>query len=571
MRLRITKCKNCNIYYVIKTIYVDKKEKTITIERLGNDDDLKKKANGEDPILWAKKYIEKLNKEEKEKTRKIMIPKFQNKLVEKNTDFLFNCGYLFLEKIYYELRLDKICKSIGNRHKFEYNLNDILSKLIYSRIIYPSSKLKTYDLSRKFIEQPNFSLNDLYRSLDIIAKESDYIQSQIYKNSANVIDRNSKILYYDCTNYFFEIEKESGLKQYGPSKEHRPNPIVQMGLFIDGNGIPLAFCINPGNQNEQLSLTPLEEKILKDFELSKFIVCTDAGLSSAQNRKFNSLNDRAFITAQSVKKLKGQIKEWALSSKGWKIVSGSQEYDISKLDEEKYKDTVFYKETSLDAKESKVPQRLIVTFSFKYKNYLKTIRENQINRAIKALTDKNIRLDKVNLNDYRRFIKKESITNDGEVAENQAYSLNQDQIDKEAIYDGYYAVCTNLDGNVSDIININKRRWEIEESFRIMKTEFKSRPVYLSDDERIKAHFTTCFLSLLIYRILEKKLDEKYTCDEIIDCLRNMNLLRVDEGYLPSYIRNNLTDQLHEKMGFRTDYEIVSNSEIKNILKLIKK
>ena len=243
-----------------------------------------------------------------------MVQYSPTKLTEKEQQRSFNGGYLFLQKIYHELGFHKICEEISRRHKFTYNLDSILSRLLYGRIIFPDSKLSTFNLSSRFLEKPDFEIQHIYRALEVISKETDFIQSELYKNSLKLSKRNTGILYYDCTNYFFEIEQEQGLKQYGYSKEHKPNPIVQMGLFMDGDGIPLAFSITKGNTNEQLTLRPLEEKILDDFKLSKFVVCTDAGLASNANRKFNDQGDRAFITTQSVKKLKNHLKEWTLST-----------------------------------------------------------------------------------------------------------------------------------------------------------------------------------------------------------------------------------------------------------------
>ena len=344
---------------------------------------------------------------------------------------------------------------------------------------------------------------------------------------------------------------------------------------MDGDGIPLAFNITPGNTNEQTTLTPTEQKILDDFKLSKFIVCTDAGLASTANRKFNDKEDRAFITTQSVKKLKKHLKEWALSPTGWKLNNDTKQYDISKLEDtsesiEKYKNKVFYKERWI--KENGLEQKLIVTFSLKYKFYQQRIRNNQIERAQKAMKNKSFKLDKINQNDFKRFITKTSVTKDGEVAEKKILSLNTNQIEKEQIYDGFYGVCTNLEDNAEEIIKVNQRRWEIEESFRIMKSEFKARPVYLSRDDRIIAHFTTCFLSLVLHRYLEKELNEKYTASEIIDTLREMNLSQIDEiGYIPVYTRTDITDYLHETFNFRTDSEITTKKIMKKILKNSKK
>lgn len=570
MRLQIIKSKNAQSLYVVKSVYHNKKRTNKVVEKLGTYENLKESLN-EDPIKWAKNYVEKLNQQEKEGTRNILVKYNPTKIIEKNQQNSFNGGYLFLEKIYYELGLNNICKDISKKYKFEYDLDNILSRLVYGRIIFPASKLATNDLSKRFIEQPNFELQHIYRALEVISKETDFIQSELYKNSLKVSKRNTNILYYDCTNYFFEIEEESGLRQYGPSKEHRPNPITQMGLFMDGDGIPLAFNISSGNTNEQVTLTPLEEKILEDFKLSKFIVCTDAGLASYANRKFNDKDERAFITTQSIKKLKKHLMNWALSADGWHLTGHNKEYNINEINEneEIFKDKIFFKERWI--KENDLEQKLIVTYSLKYKNYQRQIRNSQIERAKNAITTKTFKLDKCNQNDYKRFIKRTNITAEGEIAEKKILSINNEIIEKEEKFDGFYGVCTNLEDNAEEIIKVNQKRWEIEESFRIMKSEFKARPVYLSRDDRITAHFTTCFLSLVLLRFLEKKLEEKYSSSKIIDCLREMNFMEsIGNGYIPTYTRTDLTDDLHDKFGFRTDYQIITNHSLKKIFKKIK-
>lgn len=576
MRLSLVKSKNATQFYVIES-YRDTNGKNTSriIEKLGNEQEVLKKSNGKDPVAWAKKYVDELNKKELKNSRKIIIEKSQNVQIPMNQQNIFNCGYLFIEKIYYELGLNNICNNISKKYNFNFDLNDILSKLVYGRIIFPASKLATNELSKKFLEQPKFELQHIYRALEIIAKENDFIQSELYKNSLHVLKRNTGVLYYDCTNYFFEIEEENGIKQYGISKEHRPNPIVQMGLFMDGNGMPLAFNINSGNTNEQVTMTPLEEKIIKDFELSKFVVCTDAGLASNNNRKFNDKDDRAFITTQSIKKLKNYLKEWSLEPSGWNLVGSNETYNISDIENDndkfnKYKDCIFFKERWIN--ENGLEQKFIVTYSLKYKSYQRNIRNAQIERARKAINTKGFKLDKSNQNDFKRFITKINVTDDGEIANKKIFSINQNLIVQEEKYDGFYGVCTNLDDDVSDIIKVNKRRWEIEECFRIMKTEFRARPVYLSRDDRIVAHFMTCYIALLIFRLLEKRLEEKFTIEQITDCLRNMNMLyEKSKGFLPAYTRSNLTDKLHEKFGFRTDYEIITEKNFKKIFKEIKK
>ena len=575
MRLKVSRSKNSASLYVTKTVYIDKKERTITVEKLGTEDELREKLNGQDPYEWANNYIKKLNEKEKEETRKILVPFKQSAIISKNETHFFNGGYLFLQQLYHQLKLDQICKDISAKYKFTYNLDTILSRLIYGRILFPSSKLNTFQLSNTLLEQPDFELQHIYRSLEVISKESDFIQAELYKNSLALSKRNDKILYYDCTNYFFEIEQEDGIKQYGPSKEHRPNPIVEMGLFMDGDGIPLAFSIHSGNTNEQLTLQPLEKKIIEDFSLAKFIVCTDAGLSSTDNRKFNNLSGRSFITTQSIKKLKKHLKEWALATGGWHLDGVSGTFDISGIEsseevKDKYRNCTFYKERWI--KEDGLEQKIIVTFSLKYKEYQRHIRNRQLERATKLLGTNPSSLKKHHQNDYKRFITKTNVTNDGEIAEKEVYCINQDVATNEETYDGFYAVCTNLEDDAPAIAKINHKRWEIEECFRLLKTDFKARPVYLSRDDRIKAHFTTCFLSLTIYRYLEKQLKEKFTSSDIINQLRDMNFYSIpEEGYIPTYTRTDFTDALHDAFGFRTDYQIMTTKQMKKIFKDTKK
>ena len=297
MRLQISQTKNAASFYVVKSVYANGKRTNKIHEKLGTYEELKAKLGNRDPYEWAEEYVAELNRVEKEGREPDVIARYSPyKRIEKNVRHLFNGGYLFLQQIYYELKLHKLCKDISQKYKFKFNLDSILSRLIYGRILFPLSKLATFEESRKFIEQPDFDLHQIYRALGYLAKETDFIQSSLYENSLKISKRNTGILYYDCTNFFFEIEEAEGKKQYGAGKDHKPNPIIQMGLFMDGDGIPLAFSINRGNMNEQLTLKPLEKKILSDFQLSRFVVCTDAGLSSEANRKFNDRDGRAFIT-----------------------------------------------------------------------------------------------------------------------------------------------------------------------------------------------------------------------------------------------------------------------------------
>ena len=575
MNIKITKSKNSEHYSIIYNVKINGKRTSKVYENIGNYNNLKLRAGNEDPLQWLKNYVDDLNKKQKEDSLPVIIKKNPNKLIDKNVQASFNIGYLFLQDLYYKLGFNKICEDISSKYQFKFDLNDILSKLIYSRILFPASKLKTLELSKNFFEQPNFDYQHIERALPILCNENDFIQSELYKNSKKYAPRNNRILYYDCTNFFFEIECEDDFRKYGKSKENRPNPIVQMGLFMDGDGIPLCCETTPGNTNEQTTLRPLEKKIIKDFELAEIVVCTDAGLASKANRKFNNTNDRKFITTQSIKQLKGFLKDEVLDlTKGWKLIGSDKTYNIENLrTDEKlikaYKDKTFYKERWI--KEDGIEQRLIVTYSVKYQEYQKNIRNNQIKRAEKLIEKNPKKLGKAKQNDPKRFIETISTTEKGEIASETYYSINQDVINEEAKYDGLYAVCTNLEDEVKEIIRVNHQRWEIEESFRIMKTEFNARPVFHSNEECIKAHFLICFLALTIYRYLEKKLDEKYTVGEIIDTLKDMDLkLDMPGVYSPNYTRTDLTDDLHDKFGFRTDYEVINEKNLKKICKQTK-
>lgn len=569
------------IYYVQKSYRKeDGKNATKNVERLGTLADLKSRFGEDDPIGGAKKYIAELTAAEKEANRKVLVEYSPTTPIAKGEQRLYNGGYLFLQKIYYELGLDYICKKIAKKHKLvQYDLNSILSMLIYTRVLDPKSKRSSLEAAKKFIEQPECKLEQVYRALSLLAGEFNSIQADVYKRSLKLGRRNTSVVYYDLTNYFFEWEEEGGLVQYGHCKEGRPLPIVQMGLFTDHDGFPLAMCIEPGNTAESTTLKPMETLLKEKFGLSKLVVCTDGGLSTYENRKNDSVGDRSFITVQSLKKMKGYLQEWALDSKGWHIAGSDDEFDISTLDGREYHDTLFYKErwdpTSMSTGEI-LEQRIIVTFSFKYQEYLAYVRERQVARA-QALLDKGrgATAKRKSPNDAKRYIKTEHCTQEGELAQYESYSLNQEMIDQESSFDGFYAICTDLEDPAPAIIKLNGGRWIIENEFRIMKTDFETRPVYVRRDDRIKAHFLTCFLALLIYKYLEKKVNrggKHFTTREIVDTLRSMDFLSVPgEGYVPTYTRTDLTNNLHGSAGFRTDYQIVPKQKMRSIISLTKK
>lgn len=587
MRLGWTTGKYSTTYRAVKTIRVNGKNKTIIVKSFGSEKFICKTYGVTDAKAWAKEQVRLMNEAETEEEIS-HIPLSCKKDLPMNKQQRFNGGYLFLQSIYYELGLDKICKAISAKQNFEYDLNNIFSRLIYTRILFPSSKKSSFEDSKRFIEQPSFELHDVYRALSVIAKESDYIQSRLFKNSLSVSERKTGVIYYDCTNFYFEIEQSEDDKQYGASKENRPLPIVEMGLFMDTSGIPIAFGLYPGNDNEQNTLIPLEKKLLEKFDMSHFVVCTDAGLSSATNRHFNSYDkedgSRSFITTQSIKKLKAHLKKWALDSTGWYLAGDSKNitYNIEDLDPDKDREKIFYKSRPIkeesyiieDGKKKKVviEQRLIVTYCIKYKEYLRAVRAGQIERAEKMIAKGESAVTKKRQNDPKRFIKTDHTTCDGEIAEKGSSYIDKSVISSEEQYDGFYAVCTNLEDEAETIVKVNKRRWEIEECFRIMKTDFEARPVYVKRQDRILAHFITCFVALIVYRYLEKKLDDKYTISQIISTLQEMDFKKYEgAGYAPVYTRTELTDALHDVFGFCTSKEIVPIKKMKNICSITKK
>jgi len=581
MYVHLVKSKNDQIVYVSKSIRKGDKVYRKCIKKLGFLSELAKVHK--DPLAYAKQVAKEMTEAENENKEDILLRLSSSTRIDLDKRHLFNAGYLFLQKIYYGLSLHKTCEKMMKKSKASFDLNHILSDLVFSRILYPTSKRSSFELSFQYLEQPNYELHDVYRALDLLADSISLIQSEVYKNSSKVCKRNTSVLYYDCTNFFFETETQDDFRKYGVSKEHRPNPIVQLGLFMDGNGIPLAFNMNPGNQSEQLSPLPTEEMMEKDFGLSKFIYCSDAGLGSYNIRWFNQLKDRSFIVTQSLKKLKGHLRDWALDDNNWQhgksidsLSSDSTEILIksrpilekgtirlevpSEFDEDL---------TEILHIQKEMDQRLIVTYSPQYAAYQKSIRDSQIERA-KRLIRKPSSFDRVSSTDCRRFVKNIAFNKEGEIIGKNLY-LDESLILEEEQYDGFYALVTNLDDNDEEIVAINHNRWKIEESFRIMKTEFKSRPVYVQKENHIKAHFLTCYLALLIYRILEQKLNDEgdhFTTREIIDSLRELKLMNLNDlCYSAAFTRTHFTDRLEEVFGLSLSLQALSNPYVKSLIK----
>lgn len=586
MYISTSKSKNATLYYVCKSYRKDGGgTSSKRIEKLGSIDDVKKRCGCEDPHQWMKTYALELTERERLETLEVTVSYKPGAPIEYGKRSLFNGGYLFLDKMYHRLGLDRICRDIKERRRFEFDLDRILSRLIYTRVLYPGSKLSAFEDSKRLIEQPSFELEDIYRSLSVLAEESDFVQSRVFHNSQKVRTRDTSVIYYDCTNFFFEIEQadeyyidkkgelKCGPRQYGRSKEHRPNPIVQMGMFMDSEGLPLAFCIDPGNTAETKTMVPLQKKLNADFSMSDYIVCTDAGLSAVNNRRFNDKEGRHYITVQSLKgtKIEEHLREWALSPEGWHVSGMDRDLVVTLFSDDaaKYSDRVFYKERW--TKEKGIEQRLIVTWTKKYADYTRALRQQQVDRAMRAVENGTAKRRKKSPTDSSRFISETHCTGEGEVAQKTVFSIDQKAIEEEARFDGFYAICTNCEElSTLDVLRANSSRWEIEDMFRVLKTDFRSRPVYVRREDRIKAHFITCFLALLVFKMAKMELGmADLTTSQLREALIGMDYDYIEaRGYKPVFERNDITEAICCSIDPCLRNQIVMKRKMNSVIKV---
>ena len=585
------------IIYIAKSFRDERGNSTTkNVRRLGTLEEIRQREGVADAWAWAKSQMELENAMDKENRRKVNIAFCPDKMLTKGAQRTFNVGYLVLDKIYHELGLRKICEGMERRGQFKFDLSEIVRQLVICRILWPASKLETWKRAATLAMVKPVSLYQIYRALLVVENEMDYLQQRLFHYSKELLHRDTTVIYYDCTNFFYESTRESVLRRPGASKENRRTPIVQMGIFMDADGLPLAFNVNPGNTNEQTTLRPTERMLDEKMSIEEFIMCTDSGLSSGSNKLYNDTGRRKFITVQSVKTLpnteggkksSGKIKDWAMSNDGWRQVGDAATiYTLEQImkpeNREAYYDLIFYKERWFpiwvkDADtgiESRLDQRCVVSFSLKYFEYQRATRRLNIEKAEKAIKHGNAAESPKN---FRGYIKREKCTAEGELAEIDAgFTIDSERIEYEEQYDGFYAICTNLEQHtdkrgrtrhtIKDLLRINRARWEIEESFRIMKTQMKARPVYLQNDKEIKAHFALCFVSLFVYRVLEHRLGDRYTVDQILNTLRQMNALHIQsEGYIPTFKRTELTDKMFDISGFRLDTEIIMQKKLKSI------
>ena len=596
MKLSYNRNSKNPIYYISQSIRNGKKTTSFNVCKIGKHSELL--AQGiENPLEYAKSQVEKYNNSLLEEKVSYSIDiNFEEKVspsVENTSKSLSsNIGYFYLQYFYSKLKIKNLLNDISKDRKFNFNLNDITRFLVFDRILYPKSKLATVNNLNFYYEKPEFSHQNVLRAMDVLSDNYDLFLNHLFTESNNIVKRDTSVCYYDCTNYYFEIESPDeqyfddvtgeylyGLRQYGPSKEHRPNPIVEMGLFMDKDGIPITMGLFPGNMNEQKTVASLETKMIKSLNNKKLIYCGDAGLGSASIRTFNDMGGRAFIVTQSIKKLSESLQNKLLKDEGFKLLSSDDETTISKLKEfdktdpkniHLYNDKAYKSifvdsnidlglieekklnngKTKLVKSKTNLKQRIIITYSRKMAEYQKIIRNKQIERA-KILISKGVDDIRKGPNDIARFIKNAN-------EEKNTYVLDQDRIEQEEKFDGFYAIATNLlNDSAKEIFEINNQRYKIEDCFRVLKTNFDARPVYHRLDNRIVAHFMICYTSLLIYRLLEKKLKEKgyhFTINEILTTLKNMNISNVkDRFYQADYTGGNVLNALCNTFKLQLD------------------
>ena len=605
-------------YFIQRGIRNGKKTTTKNVVRIGKHSELLKTTT--DPLEYAKKEVQRYNEELKNNQTVALDFKFdfnekityQDDIVSKSK--LLNIGYFFLQQIYHDLKIGSFFKSITKDAKIQFDPNQVNRFLTYSRILSPDSKLGTHQSISDYYEQPDFGYEHILRTLDIMYNHYDEYISHLYDASNKIVKRDTYVCFYDCSNYYFEIESNDddyvdavtgevtkGLRKYGVSKEHRPNPIAQMGLFMDKDGIPLSMCITSGSDNEQTTAIPLEQKLITMFKGKKFIYCADAGLGSFNIRNFNSMGGRAFIVTQSIKMLSNTLKEAVFSDIDYRLLSNDkpatikQMKDFDRFDKSNaslYEDRIYkiipadkafdlglYEEKTCKngtARKIKskaiIPQKIIVSFSRKMMEYQRFVRNRQIERAKKLLTNIDPEAYKKGANDITRFIKRTTATRSGEETVD-TYELNLDVINEEEKYDGFYAVATNLNDSAKYILEISSNRYKIEDCFRVMKTNFSARPVFHQKRERIVAHFMICYTALLIYRLLEKKLDmygTHFTVDSVIKTLSNIQVANLEDVcYMSTYNNSQVLTALNAIMDLGLDKKYYQPKDLNKKIKKI--
>lgn len=603
MHLSPAKPQEGKIYYIAKSF---RNERGISTKknmfRLGTLDEIRRREGVSDAWQWAQEELARRNEEERIGRQKLKIELSPSKRINTGECVKYSGGDLMLIPFYNALGLPQICREIQTDTRTEYSLNEILESLVVSRILYPCSKKGAYELNKKRIRPTSFGLEDIYRALSLLSSHIDDIQACVWSNSQKITDRNTRIIYYDCTNYYFEIEDNDkdfvdkqtgeyipGLRKRGKSKENRPNPIVQMGMLMDGDGMPLSFIIFPGNESEQPSLQKIEEMVANKFGLNEFIISTDAGLGSENNRRYNMTEGREYITVQSLPSLPKADQDMALAPEGWRIAFRDSAlppidpfnperkiFNLSEIDLDAERHTRFYKEIIVDKcmdgdKSTARQERVIVTYSHDFALYLRHKREERISSAQKIVNRRQTK-SRQSQQDPRRYVATEYITKEGIKATNVKMALDQKAITADQRFDGFYAYGTSLDDDAADVLRARSFHHEIEHLFRTTKTFLEARPVHLQRQDRIRSHFLICFLAMVIIKILQKKLHmHELTIDQLILTLRSIEFDYFKSiGYRPLFERNEITDRLQQIAGITIDTEIVETKRMNKLYRNIK-
>lgn len=603
MHLSPAKPQEGKIYYIAKSF---RNERGISTKknmfRLGTLDEIRRREGVSDAWQWAQEELARRNEEERIGRQKLKIELSPSKRINTGECVKYSGGDLMLIPFYNALGLPQICREIQTDTRTEYSLNEILESLVVSRILYPCSKKGAYELNKKRIRPTSFGLEDIYRALSLLSSHIDDIQARVWSNSQKITNRNTRIIYYDCTNYYFEIEDNDkdfvdkqtgeyipGLRKRGKSKENRPNPIVQMGMLMDGDGMPLSFIIFPGNESEQPSLQKIEEMVANKFGLNEFIISTDAGLGSENNRRYNMTEGREYITVQSLPSLPKADQDMALAPEGWRIAFRDSAlppidpfnperkiFNLSEIDLDAERHTRFYKEIIVDKcmdgdKSTARQERVIVTYSHDFALYLRHKREERISSAQKIVNRRQTK-SRQSQQDPRRYVATEYITKEGIKATNVKMALDQKAITADQRFDGFYAYGTSLDDDAADVLRARSFHHEIEHLFRTTKTFLEARPVHLQRQDRIRSHFLICFLAMVIIKILQKKLHmHELTIDQLILTLRSIEFDYFKSiGYRPLFERNEITDRLQQIAGITIDTEIVETKKMNKLYRNIK-
>ena len=577
--------------YIAKSFRLRRGDKTSTviIEKLGTLEEIARNHPGMDPREWVRMRARELTMQEKQQSAAVRIDLNPALRIKSGARHSVRGGMLPLMPLFHGwLGLESTCRNISSRHGFKYDLCSILSTLVYGRILCPDSKMSTLLKAQSFIESPDCSVEDVYRALSVLAEESENIQRDIYRATCEKGPRDTSVIYYDCTNYYFEIEKDDrdyfdesgrlsrGLRKYGHSKEGRPNPIVQMGMFMDADGMPLAFCVNPGNTPETQTIIPLERTLTEKFDMDMFVCCTDGGLGSREVREYNMTDGRDYITVQSLKdrKVDPNVQKWALQDGNWNIPGMEGEYTIKQAEEllgEKFNETTLYKDRWYKVGRNEWEEHYVVTYSNKFAQYQRQTRREQIERAIKKIERGEAARPK-SPNDCRRFILTEHATKEGELAEMKSSTIDGEKVRSEERFDGLYCLATSIDDTPGVILKANHFRYEIEALFRITKTDLELRPIYLQRKDRIIGHFIVCFIALLIIKKMQKMMGGKYSVETIVEMLRGMDYTLLEaHGYIPAFDRNQTTDDIIATTKQTLDTQIITKPTMRAILRKLKK